>query len=231
VTVALRRRGRPANHKRVERLMREHGIVGFRPHKRRSLTKQDADAPPLPDLVGRRFDPERLDHTWAGDITYVPTDEGWLYVAAVIDLASRRLVGWSMSTSPDAQLVADALKAAVATRGRTTMEGTIFHSDRGTQYTAHAFRDLSEQLGIHQSAGRTGSCLDNAVAESFFATLKVEQVKRFRYRTRAQARTSIFAWIARYNRRRLHSTIGFMPPIEWETRHATSHPLPSPMAA
>ncbi len=211
--------------------MREHGIVGFRPHKRRSLTKQDADAPPLPDLVGRLFDPERLDHTWAGDITYIPTEEGWLYLASVIDLASRRLVGWSMSRFADADLVNDALDAAVATRGRTTMEGTIFHSDRGSQYTSAAFRGACERRSIRQSAGRTGSCLDNAVAESFFATLKVEQVNRFRYRTRAEARTSIFAWIARYNRRRLHSTIGFMPPIEWEARHANSHPLPLPMAA
>ncbi len=181
--------------------------------------------------MGRLFDPDQVDHTWAGDITYVPTGEGWLYLATVIDLASRRLIGYSMSTSVDTELVADALKMAVATRGLVTMDETIFHSDRGTQYTSKTFRTLCSDLGLRQSAGRTGSCLDNAVAESFFATLKVELVNRLRYRTRAEARTSIFAWTVRYNRRRLHSTLGMIPPVEWETRQYQTAPLPIPMAA
>ena len=136
---------------------------------------------------------------WCGDITYIPTDEGWLYVASVLDLASRHLLGWSMSTHHDAQLVTGALDAAVATRGRPPMPDTIFHTDRGAEYTSAACVDACARLGLRRSMGRTGSCLDNAVAESFFATLKVELVDRHRYRTRAEARASIFRWIAWYN--------------------------------
>lgn len=157
-------------------------------------------------------------------------------MATVLDLASRRLVGWSMADRCDATLVGDALEAAVATRGRASMGAqTVFHADRGTQYTSAAFAQTCRRLGVRQSASRTGSCLDNAVAESFFATLKVELVNRTRYRTRAQARAAIFAWIAYYNRRRLHSTLGYLNPLEWEHRHAPPDPLPSttpsPMAA
>ena len=233
ITAELAHEGRTVNHKRVERLMREHGIVGHRPRRRRSLTKQDASAPPLPDLVGRLFDPDDIDHTWAGDITYIPTDEGWLYLATTLDLGSRRLIGYSMDETHEADLVEHALEAAVTTRGRATMDGeTIFHSDRGTEYTSRQFRAACERLGLTQSTSRTGSCLDNAVAESFFASLKVELVNRRRYATRAQARAEIFAWIVRYNRRRLHSTCGMIPPVEFEQRLATqTAPLPTPIAA
>ena len=131
VHAELRRRGWSVNHKRVERLMRAHGIVGYRPRRRRSLTRQDRAAPPAPDLLGRLFDPERPDVAWCGDVTYIPTDQGWLYLASVIDLASRHLLGYSMGTHHDAQLVCDALQAAVITRGRPRMPDTIFHSDRG----------------------------------------------------------------------------------------------------
>jgi putative transposase len=197
-------------------------LEGRHRRRRHLSTIPDPRAALRPDLVVRNFAPDaaELNTRWCGDITYVPTDEGWLYLATVIDLASRRLIGYSMSIDCDTQLVADALKAAVATRGRTKMDGTIFHADRGTQYTSTAFRELCEQLGIRQSASRTGSCLDNAVAESFFASLKVECVNRVRYATRAEARTSVFAWSVRYNRWRLHSTLGMRPPIEWETLHA-----------
>jgi putative transposase len=129
VTAELRRRGWDVNHKRVERLMRTQGIVGYRPRRRRSLTRQDRTAPPAPDLLGRLFDPARPDVAWCGDVTYIPTDEGWLYLASVIDLASRHLLGYSMSTHHDARLVTDALNAAVATRGQHCMPDTIFHSD------------------------------------------------------------------------------------------------------
>jgi putative transposase len=149
----------------------------------------------------------------------------------VLDLASRHLVGWSMGGHHDAGLVCDALQAAVATRGRARMDATIFHSDRGSEYTSAACIDVCEQLGLRRSMGRTGSCLDNAVAESFFATLKVELVGRCHYRTRAQARASIFRWIAWYNQRRLHSTNDYLPPLAWEQRHRHDHPLPSTLAA
>jgi putative transposase len=231
VHAELRRRGRPVNRKRVERLMRSHRIIGHRPRRRRGLTRPDAATAPAPDLLGRLFDPDRPDVAWCGDVTWIPTDEGWLYVASVIDLASRHLLGWSMGTHHDANLVTGALNAAVATRGRRRMDATIFHSDRGAEYTSTACIDACGRLGLRQSMGRTGSCLDNAVAESFFATLKVELVDRQHYQTRAQARASIFAWIAWYNRSRLHSTNNYLPPLEWERRHALTHPLPSTTAA
>jgi transposase InsO family protein len=174
VHAELRRRGWRVNHKRVERLMAVHGIVGHRPRRRRGLTKADTRMPPAPDLLGRLFDPDRPDVAWCGDITYIPTDEGWLYLASVLELASRQLLGWSMGPYHDAELVCDALDAAVATRGCTRMDATIFHTDRGAEYTSRACIDACARLGLRQSMGRTRSCLDNAVAESFFATLKVE---------------------------------------------------------
>lgn len=231
ITAALRERGWTVNHKRTARVMAEHGIVGYRPAKRRSLTKADDAAPPLPDLVQRRFNPEVLNHTWCGDITYIPTGQGWLYLATVIDLASRRLLGWSMGERHDATLVVDALAAAVAARGHTKMHGTIFHSDRGSEYTSDLFRQACIDAGIAQSVGRTGSCLDNAVAESLFATFKIEAVHRVKFDTRAQARTNTFRWIARYNHRRLHSTLGMIAPITWENRYHQARQLPWPEAA
>jgi putative transposase len=231
VHVELRRRGWTVNHKRIERLMRLHGIVGYRPRRRRSLTKPDAGAAPAPDLLGRLFDPDQPDVAWCGDVTYIPTDEGWLYLASVIDLASRHLLGYSMGEHHDATLVTDALEGAVATRGQRRMDDTIFHSDRGSEYTSRACIDACQRLGLRRSMSRTGSCLDNAVAESWFASLKVELVDRAHYRTRAQARTAIFGWIAWYNRFRLHSTNHYLPPIEWEHQHATISPLPSTTAA
>lgn len=231
VTRQLRRDGHMVNHKRVERLMRAHGIVGHRPRKRRSLTKPDQRAAPAPDLIGRLFDPDRPDVAWCGDITYIPTDEGWLYLASTIDLASRHLIGWSMHDRHDAQLACDALDAAVATRGRRRMDQVIMHTDRGSEYTSTAFATTCQRLGARRSMGRTGSCLDNAVAESFFATLKVELVDRRHFRTRAEARAAIFAWIAWYNQRRLHSANDYLPPLEWEQQHAISRPTASPMAA
>jgi putative transposase len=231
ITAELRRRGQAVNHKRVERLMRAHGIVGWRPRRRRGLTKQDRAVPPAPDLLGRLFDPDHLDVAWCGDVTYIPTDEGWLYLASVLDLASRHLLGYAMSAHHDAQLVCDALDAAVATRGQHRMPDTIFHSDRGGEYASAACIDACNRLGLRRSMGRTGSCLDNAVAESWFASLKVELVDRHHYRTRAEARTAIFRWIAWYNRFRLHSTRGYLPPTEWEQQHAPVNPLPSTTAA
>jgi transposase InsO family protein len=231
VTAELGRRGWSTNHKRVERLMRTHGIVGYRPRRRRSLTRPDTTAAPAPDLVGRLFDPDQPDLAWCGDVTWIPTDEGWLYLASVLDLASRHLLGWSMGIHHDAALVVAALDAAVATRGRHRMPDTIFHADRGAEYTSTACIAACQRLGLRRSMSRTGSCLDNAVAESWFASLKVELVHRAHYRTRAEARAAIFCWIAWYNQFRLHSTNGYLSPIEWEQQHATISPLPSTTAA
>ena len=215
VTVELARRGKPANHKKVAAMMAEHGIVARRHRRRRGLTKPDKTAPVLPDLVGRLFDPDQLDHTWVGDVTYVPTDEGWLYLASVLDLGSRRLIGYSMSDVADTGHIVNAVAMAVAARGRDRMNGTIFHSDRGSTYTSARYRQTCVDLGLRQSVGRTGSCHDNAVAESFFATLKKELGRRH-FTTRADARQAIFVWINYYNNARLHSSCGMRPPVEYE---------------
>jgi putative transposase len=231
VTADLAERGWVVNRKRTARLMRENGLRGHRPRRRRSLTRADAGAPAIPDLVGRNFQPERLNAVWCGDMTYIRTGEGWLYLATVIDLASRRLVGWSMGPRHDATLVVDALKMAVAARGRRRMHGTIFHHDRGSEYTSQRFRTVCRDLGITQSCGRTGACLDNAVAESFYATLKVELIHRLQLPTRAAARQAVFVWVHRYNHRRRHSTIGMIPPALYEQQQRQAPPLPSPVAA
>ncbi|WP_407922145.1 IS3 family transposase [Carbonactinospora thermoautotrophica] len=205
------------SRKRVARLMREHDLVGVHRRRRRCLTKQDTQAAPAPDLLGRDFTAERPGEKLVGDITYLPTEEGWLYLATVLDLATRKVVGYSMAEHLRAELVCDAIRAA-AGRGALA-EQAIFHSDRGTQYTSAQFRTLCGQLGVRQSMGRVGSCFDNAVAESFFASLKTEIGTRI-WRTRAEARAAVFEWIAvHYNRRRRHSSIGYLTPEEAEHRY------------
>lgn len=215
MTEELARRGRPVNHKRVRRLMRVHGIVGvFKPAKVRTTIPAEEN-PPMPDLVGRRFAPGRTDVVWCGDITYISTGEGWLYLASVLDLGSRRLLGYAMADHMRTELVADALGMAAATRGGVTGE-IIFHGDRGSQYMSGEYARLIAQLEMVQSVGRTGVCFDNAVAESFWSSLKRELVHRYRFADRASARRAIFTWINRYNQHRLHSSLGYLPPIEWE---------------
>jgi transposase InsO family protein len=213
----LRRRGRRINHKRVERLMRVHELVGITEQRRLRTTVPAEDAPPLPDLVERRFAPGAPDVAWAGDITYVPTDEGWLYLSSVLDLGSRRLIGWKMDDNMATPLVAGALEVAVELRGEA--RGVIFHSDRGSQYLGGTYRALCLKYGVTQSAGRVATCFDNSVAESFWSSLKRELVHRYRFATRAQARAAITAWIHRYNAVRLHSSLGYVPPIEWELNY------------
>jgi putative transposase len=215
MTEELARRGRVVNHKRVRRLMRHHGIVGVHKPAKVRTTIPAEENPSLPDLVGRRFAPAAPDVVWCGDITYVATDEGWLYVASVLDLGSRRLLGYSMAEHMRTELVSDALKMAAATRGGQTA-GVIFHGDRGSQYLSSDYRHLIADLDMVQSVGRTGVCWDNAVAESLWSSLKREVVHRYRFIDRATARRAIFAWINRYNHRRLHSSLGYLPPIEWE---------------
>jgi transposase InsO family protein len=218
MTVELANRGRPANHKRVERLMRSHGIVGVHKPAKVRTTIPAEDAPPLPDLIGRRFTPGRPDAAWVGDITYIPTGEGWLYLASVLDLGSRRLLGYSMADHMRTELVADALRMAAGTRANKTA-GIIFHGDRGSQYLSGEYRQLVTDLKMRQSVGRTGVCFDNSVAEAFWSSLKRELVHRYRFPDRATARRAIFAWINRYNTRRLHSSLGYLPPVTWETRY------------
>ena len=219
MTTELRRRGFCVNHKRTERLMAAHGIVA-KDGRRKKVRTTIPGRPetPIPDLVGRDFSVGQPGQRTCGDITYIPTDEGWLYLADVLDLGSRRIVGYAMDEHMPTALVAKALEMAVAERdGRVT--GMIFHHDRGSQYLSREFRAVCERHGVTQSVGRVGSSQDNAAAESFWATLKRELVSRWRFATRADARRAIITWIRHYNAVRLHSSLGNVSPIEWELRY------------
>jgi putative transposase len=227
----LRREGWLVNRKRIQRLMRDNRIVGVCQRRRVRTTIPATDAHrPIPDLIEGGFDPGRPDVAWCGDITYVPTGEGWLFLASVLDLGSRRLLGYSMATHMRTQLVADALDMAVATRGGQVHE-VIFHGDRGSQYLSGTYRARLAELGMRQSVGRTGVCWDNSVAEAFWSSLKRELVHRHRFATRAEARRAIFTWINWYNRSRLHSTLGYLAPIHWEQRYRQQHPTRGDQAA
>lgn len=218
MTVELANRGFVVNHKRVERLMKLHGIVGVhKPVKKRTTIPAEHN-PPLPDLIGRRFKPRRPDVAWVGDITYIRTPAGWLYLATVIDLGSRRVLGYAMANHMRTELVLDALNMAVAARGGH-VHRIIFHCDRGSQYMSADFAKRIKTLKMRQSVGRTGVCWDNAVAESFFGSLKRELVHRYRFADRATARRAIFAWINRYNNHRLHSSLKYQTPADWEASY------------
>lgn len=228
MTAELADRGYRVNHKRVARLMRCHGIAGVYKAPKKRTTIRAEDTAPVPDLIGRRFTPGAPNVAWAGDITYVRTGHGWLYLASVLDLGSRRLLGYAMANHMRTDLVADALEMAAATRGGDTT-GIVFHSDRGAQYLSDQYRTLLHELGMVQSVGRTGICWDNAVAEAFWSSLKRELVDRYRFNDHAVARRAIFTWINRYNHRRLHSSLRYQTPIRWE--HQYRQPGANPAAA
>jgi putative transposase len=212
----LRRNGFRLSRKRVARIMAERGWRGRAGRRRVRTTIIDPKAAPAPDLVGRDFTATRPAEKLVGDITYVRTWEGWLYLATVIDAYSRRVVGWSIAEHLRASLVGDALEAAAGCYGGR-LDGAIFHSDRGCQYTSTEFGELCARLGVRQSMGRTGVCWDNAVAESFFATLKTELIYTTSWPTKAKTRLAITEWIgAHYNRRRMHSSIDYNTPVEQE---------------
>ena len=215
----LRRAGLRVNVKRVRRLMRVHAMVGR--HRRRvRTTVPGPDGYVIPDLVGRRFEPGAPDVAWVQDITYVATGEGWLFVAGVVDLGSRRLLGYAMADHMRTELVLDALGMAVDARGGPArVGGVIAHADRGSQYTSNDYLDFCRQRQLRPSVGRTGVCWDNAVAESFWASLKRECIQGRTFATRAEARRAIFKWIAWYNHHRLHTSLDSVPPIEWEQKH------------
>ncbi len=215
MTIELQNQGWIVNRKRVERLMRVHGLVGVHKPAKVRTTIPAEHCPPLPDLVRRNFEPGAPDVAWVGDISYIGTGQGWLYLATVIDLGSRRLLGYAMADHMRTELVIDALAMAAGARGDQT-NGIIFHSDRGSQYLGGDYRKAVAERGMVQSVGRTGVCWDNSVAESFFSSLKRELVNRYRFEDRAGARRAIFVWINRYNTRRLHSSLGYCSPIDWE---------------
>lgn len=217
VTEQLARDGVVVNHKRVERLMARAGLRGRCGRRRMRTTIADPTKVPAADLVKRQFNRDELDQLWIGDATYIATDEGWLFLATVIDACSRRLLGWSITDHLRTELCLDALSAAVGTRGgKRNVAGVIFHSDHGTQYTSDAFGEACTGFAITQSMGTVGDSYDNAMAESFFASFKREVVDGEHFATRAEARAETFAWCVWYNTTRLHTSIGKRPPIEYE---------------
>ena len=218
VHAALRRQGHGINRKKVERIMRERDIRGVTRRRRRHLTKQDTKAAPAPDLVGRDFTAARPGTKLVGDITYLATVEGWWYLATVMDLATREVIGYAMADHHRAELVTDALRMA-AGRGRLE-PGCIMHSDRGSEYTSSEFRREIRELNLRQSMGRTGICYDNAAAESFFGLMKAE-IGTTVWESHEAARADVFRFIeVEYNRTRLrkHPEFGYLTPLETRAR-------------
>jgi putative transposase len=214
VHVALAQQGIRVGRKRVERLMRARRLTGAVPRKRARTTIKVAGVLPAADLVGRDFAPSAPNQLWVADIKYIPTAAGWLYLAAVVDCFSRRIVGWSMRDDLRAELVVDALEMAVARRQPSA--GLIHHSDQGSQYVSLLFGQRCRDAEIDISMGRT-SAYDNAVAESFFASLTKDLLRRRELPSRAEARTAVFDYIESfYNRLRLHSTLEYMSPADFE---------------
>jgi len=216
MTEELRFLGHRVNHKRVERLMREMGLrARQRSRFKPATTTVDPDGPVFPDLIQQDFTASEPNLRWVGDITYLQTADGFDYLATVLDLFSRRIVGWALGSDITADLVIEALRMAV--RGRRPTPGVIFHSDRGCQYTSAAFRKICEQEGVQQSMGRTGCCYDNAAAETFFHSLKVEWLHGREIMDRQAIRSLVFQYIeAYYNRNRRHSTLGYVSPCDFE---------------
>jgi putative transposase len=215
VAAMLAREGHRVGRKRVARLMRAEGVNGLIRARKGKTTIRVPGIATAPDLVRRAWNPTEPNRLWVADITFVRTWEGWLYLAAVLDCFSRRCVGWSIADHLRAELVLDAAQMAIGRR--RPAPGLVHHSDQGSQYVSLAFGEHVKQAGIDVSMGSKGSALDNAVAESFFATLKRELVNRYSWPTKADARVAIFEWIeVFYNRQRLHTTIGFATPHEYE---------------
>ena len=209
----LARQGEQASPELVRAIMRERDLVACQPQPWRPTTTQPGDPAAIPDLVDRDFTAAAPGRKLVGDITYIPTWQGWLYLASVIDCATKACIGYAIADHMRAELVIDALD--MAARNYDLAPGAVFHSDRGTQYMSGAFAEAAQRLDVQQSVGRTGVCWDNALAESFNAALKVERVNRTVYPTREHARADIARYIEfRYNRKRLHSALGYRPPQE-----------------
>lgn len=224
----LKSQGHHVGQKRVARLMRTDGLVGTPTRRRAPRTTDSTHGFPIaPNLLARCFavydanGVAEVNRTWVSDITYVPTREGWLYLAVVLDLASRRVVGWAMRDTLAAELALEALQMALDQRHPAP--GLVHHSDRGVQYACTAYRDVLAAHGLAASMSRRGDCWDNAVAESFFATLERELIDRWDWRTRAEAATALFDYIATwYNTRRRHSTLDYQSPAAYERQLATA---------
>lgn len=220
ITGELRAAGTIVTRKTVAKTMASLGLQGISPRPFTITTRRDDHAAPRPDLVNRVFDTGQLDRVWISDITYLHTHQGWLYLAVVRDACSRRVLGWAIEDHQRTDLVQAALQMAIDQRGGRLARQVIFHADRGTQYTSSQLHDFATANNLVCSVGRTGVCWDNAMAESFFATLKVEFYHRRTWPTRTQAKQAVHAWIANiYNRRRRHSSLGMTSPIQYELTH------------
>lgn len=223
VTAALNRGGISCCPNTVARIMRENGLAARVRRRFKVTTDSSHDLPTAPNRLDRRFDRVRANEAWVGDITFIPTEEGWLYLAIEMDLYSRRIVGWSLSDRLTTELVADAL--AMAIRRRRPPTGLLHHSDRGCQYASGAFRRMLSAHGAVCSMSRRGNAYDNAPMESFYSTLKRELIHRRTYVTRDQARSDVFEYIeVFYNRQRLHSTLGYRSPADFEADGNSSKP-------
>jgi transposase InsO family protein len=216
ITAELRDTGQQVNHKRVARIMRGLGLAGLRLRRRHRTTTSDPAAAQAPDLLGRDFTAQTPNTRYVGDITYLPTAGGtFLYLATVMDLCSRRLVGWAIADHMRAELVVDALHTAERTRG--SLAGAIFHSDHGAQYNSRAFTDACRAAGVIQSMGAVGNSADNAAAESLNASFKRETLQGTQnWGSEREARLTAFGWLHRYNTRRRHSHLGQISPIDYE---------------
>lgn len=209
-------RGIRVGKERVRRLMQQHGIKARTKRKFVVTTDSKHNLPVAPDLVQRKFNPEAPNQLWSGDITYIATDEGWVYLAAVIDLFSRQVVGWSMKDHMQTSLVKDAL--TMARFRRRPGAGLIFHSDRGSQYCSHEFQNALKGWEMRSSMSRKGNCWDNAPTESFWGRLKTASLYGNKFTTRQEAMDTVMDWMAFYNHRRLHSTLGYLSPMQYEER-------------
>ena len=216
--------GHRVGRKRVWRLMKAAGLQGRHPRAWKKTTVHGERPVPAPDLIGRDFTAKERDQRWCGDITYVKSWDGWVYLATVIDLHSRRVVGWAVADHMRTDLVTDALQMALD--HRRPKDGVIFHSDRGTQYTSHEFAKFCKDNKIRRSLGRTGICYDNAVAESFFASYKKELIHTRPWPDLMAVKKATFEWIEMYyNRTRRHSTLGYLTPHEYELGYRNIHEL------
>jgi len=220
----LKARGIPAGKERIRKLMQAHGIRGRHKRRYKATTDSKHAFPVAPNLLNRQFCPERPDQAWVTDITYVPAQEGWLYLAAVMDLHTRMIVGWSMNGRMTRDLVINALR--MAWFRRKPKAGLLHHSDRGSQYASHDYQAVLKEYGMTASMSRKGNCRDNAAMESFFNSLKNERVHHQRYGTREEAKRDIFDYIEGfYNRRRRHSTLGYVSPAEYYAAWLTQQKL------
>lgn len=219
IHASLKEKGFQVGRHRVARLMSEQGIC-VRPKRKFKVTTDSNHAFPIAEnVLNREFKVMEPDKAWVADITYIPTAQGWLYLAVIIDLFSRRVVGWSMAEHMRVDLVMGALQAALGHRVAAA-SGLLFHSDRGSQYASHEYREALQAAGIACSMSRKGNCWDNSVAESFFGTLKSELVHEREYETREDAKTDIVEWIeVFYNRERKHSTLNYCSPVQFEQQY------------